>query len=299
MMDKFEAWIALHGREYKSVTEKEKRFHIFEENMKRMEEFNNNNANNYSYKQGPNEFTDLTIQEFQASYTGYKKSSSSINNTSNLVHINDGPVQKSVDWRLEGAVTPVKRQSICESCWAFSSIAALEGIYKLTTGKLVSFSEQELVDCVPNYGCNPGRMRDAYSYIKDNGIFTEQEYPYVGKLGQCKTGKNLVKIKGYASVSGGVGPLIQILNQQPVSVAIDDNSVGFLNYAGGIYDGGCGTKLNHAVTVIGYGTDDASGKDYWIIKNSWGETWGENGFMRLLRDENVCPITIDVSYPIM
>ncbi|XP_074272081.1 fruit bromelain-like [Silene latifolia] len=298
MIDQFEKWIAQHGREYKSVIEKEKRFHIFEENMRSIEEFNSNNANNYSYKQGPNEFTDMTLQEFLATYTGYKKSSST-NNTSNFVHINDVPVQKSVDWRLEGAVTPVKTQGICGSCWAFSSIAALEGIYKLKTGNLVSFSEQELVDCVEIDGCKGGRMINAYRYITNHGIFTEQDYPYVGQKGQCKQRQNLVKIKGYSTVPQGPDSLIQILNQQPVSLAIDVTSPGFRNYAGGIYDGGCGTYLHHNVAVIGYGTDDASGKGYWIIKNSWGETWGENGFMRLLRDENICPVTLDVNYPIM
>ncbi|XP_074274068.1 cysteine protease XCP1-like [Silene latifolia] len=142
-------------------------------------------------------------------------------------------------------------------------------------------------------------MREAFSYMKGTGMYPEQEYPYVGKTGLCKYRENLVKIQGFSSVAQGVDPLIQLLNLQPVSVAIDSHSAGFLNYVGGIYDGGCGSDFDHSVAVIGYGTDDSSGKDYWIIKNSWGETWGENGFMRLLRDESVCPITVDASFPIM
>ncbi|XP_074274065.1 KDEL-tailed cysteine endopeptidase CEP2-like [Silene latifolia] len=183
------------------------------------------------------------------------------------------------------------------ACWAFASIGAVEGIYKIKTGKLVSFSEQELVDCVN--GCRASNMRPAYDYIRDHGIKTEQQYPYSGAPSKCNIGPNLVKISGYASIPQGAGNLIQALNHQPVSVGLDAESTGFTYYSGGIYNGRCSTNLNHAVTVIGYGTDNASGKGYWLIKNSWGEQWGEKGYMRLLRDESVCPITLDCTYPVM
>ncbi|XP_074293885.1 fruit bromelain-like [Silene latifolia] len=301
IMDMYEQWITLHGHEYKSLTEKEKRFHIFEENMKRIEKFNSDDANK-SYKLGPNEFTDLTIQEFQAFYTGYKaEKNSSSTIASKLDRINNMDVAKSVDWRLAGAVTPVKNQKRCGSCWAFASIAAVEGINKLITGELVSLSEQELVDCVQKNGCKPGNMIKAYDYIKRHGIFADQEYPYVATADpdRCKIGQNLVKISGYEPISQGPYSLIRALNQQPVSCAINANSTEFKHYAGGVYGGGCDTHVNHAVAVIGYDTDEDSGKDYWIIKNSWGKSWGENGYMRLLRNESLCPITTYCTYPYM
>ncbi|XP_074274066.1 fruit bromelain-like [Silene latifolia] len=296
MMDKFEAWIAQYGREYKSVTEKEKRFHIFEENMRLIEEFNSNNASN-SYTIGSNEFTDLTTKEFEATYMGYDAYTNSSRLISSTLGNKNILVKQSVDWRQQGAVTPVKTQGGCGVCWAFAAIGALEGMYKIKTGKLVSFSEQELVDCI--HGCRGGDMRAAYDYIRDHGIKTEQAYPYVGRPGRCSIGSNLVKISGYKVVPHGSINLLQALNQQPIAVGLDAGSNEFKHYSGGVYTGRCGYKINHAVTAIGYGTDNASGKNYWLIKNSWGGSWGEKGYMRILRDESVCPITFNSVYPVM
>ncbi|XP_074303658.1 ervatamin-C-like [Silene latifolia] len=241
MIDKFEQWIARHSREYKSVTEKEKRFRIFEENMKSIEKFNNDGAANKSYKQGPNAFTDMTIQEFQATYTGYKahyKSSSTINST--LFGNNNKALKKSIDWRQHGVVTPVKQQAIA----AFSTVGAVEGVYKITTGKLVSFSEQELVDCLHPDGCGRvGDMKEAFKYISEKGIFTEQQYPYVGKAGKCRTGPNLVKISGYSGFSNGSNLLMEALKAQPISLGINSRAKGFNHYSSGVYNGGCGTNL--------------------------------------------------------
>ncbi|XP_074293575.1 cysteine proteinase COT44-like [Silene latifolia] len=174
--------------------------------------------------------------------------------------------------RLVGSLWSSSAFSL-RSCWAFSTVAAVEGLHKIETGKLVSFSEQELVDCLHPDGCGrPGNMKYAYNYIAENGF---SDFP---------SGENL---------------LMQALNVQPISVGIESHANGFNHYSGGIYDGGCGTNLNHAVTAIGHGRDAASGKNYWLIKNSWGASWGENGYMRLLRDERVCPLTLDCSYPVI
>ena len=192
-------------------------------------------------------------------------------------------------------------------CWAFSTVAAMEGITQIKTGKLISLSEQELVDCDTNKnrGCKGGRMTNAFEFIKSNGgLTTEANYPYEDMQGNCKPKKSAnwtTTITGYKYVpANNETALLQAVAKQPVSVAVDGSGKDFQFYSSGIFRGDCGTHLDHAVTALGYGTG-TDGTKYWLIKNSWSTMWGESGYMRIQRDasarEGLCGIAMDPCYP--
>nr|KYP43312.1 Fruit bromelain [Cajanus cajan] len=298
-----EQWMSKHQRSYTDEAEKQKRFKIFMENLEYVEKFNN--AENTSYKMGLNQFSDLTEQEFIASHTGFKISSLPVSDSSlNTIPLNLTGIPSNFDWRDKGVVTNVKNQGECACCWAFSTVGAIEGLVGIKTNKLISLSEQQLLDCDrTNNGCQGGFMVRAFKYIVDNGgIATENNYPYQGFQGTCQSGgKQLaVKISGFVNVpTNSEEYLLQAVVQQPVSVAVSINN-NFRSYREGVFAGPCGTVLNHAVTLIGYGTNN-DGTKYWLIKNSWGETWGEKGYMRLQRESGevggVCGIAKVASYP--
>lgn len=184
----------------------------------------------------------------------------------------------------------------------------MEGITKLTTGKLISLSEQELVDCDTkgdDQGCGGGLMDSAFQFIlKNGGLTTEAEYPYRHLDGTCSTKKlasHAASIKGYEDVpANDEAALLKAVANQPVSVAIDASGFAFQLYSGGVFTGTCGTELDHGVTAVGYGTA-SDGTKYWLVKNSWGTSWGENGYIRIARDvsakEGLCGIAMMASYP--
>ncbi|KAI4296899.1 hypothetical protein L6164_036819 [Bauhinia variegata] len=301
----YEEWMAKHGRTYANNAEKGKRFKIFIENLKFIENFNN--AGNNSYKMGLNMYSDLTPEEFIASHTGLRVPSlPKSSKVATLRPLNLDDVPASMDWRKKGAVTPIKNQGQCGSCWAFSAAAAVEGITRIKTGKLIPLSEQQLLDCSTNWGnhgCQGGWPDNAFEYIIDNhGLASETSYPYQGTVGTCRGSvvSAAARISGYQRVpANNEGQLLQAVAMQPVSVVIAINN-DFQNYARGIFTGQCGTQLNHAVTLVGYGTGD-DGTKYWLIKNSWGQSWGEGGYMRMLRDSGspggLCGIAKAASYP--
>lgn len=210
---------------------------------------------------------------------------------------------ESVDWRDRGAVTPVKNQGQCGSCWAFSSTGAMEGALAIGTGKLVSLSEQELVNCVKeDHGCFGGSMDDAFEYAREHAICTEIEEPYVAHSETCQACSEAVIFDACFDIEeSNQVHLKEAVSRGPVSVAIQANSDIFQHYNGGIItDRSCGTQLDHGVLIVGYGEDE--GQKYWLVKNSWGADWGEDGYVRIGRndsdsDPGVCGIAMQASFP--
>jgi len=285
------------------------RLKIFANNVDSIEQHNADKTQTYTL--GQNQFTHLTFDEFlDATHIGATRPTFLRRKAADFIHkapADASALPATVDWVSAGAVTPVKNQGNCGSCWSFSSTGALEGAYYLKYGSLLSFSEQELVSCdTTDAGCNGGWMDDAFTFVKNNGgITTEAAYPYTsgttGKSGSCiKDGyTNNVKVApaGFTDVTAGsVTALQSAVVLQPVSIAIQANQAAFQSYKSGVLTGRCGQRLDHGVLLVGYGTD--SGLDYWKVKNSWGETWGEGGYIRIERSSaDLCGVLDAASYP--
>ncbi|XP_057949837.1 ervatamin-B-like [Malania oleifera] len=307
MQERHEQWMARYGRRYNSSAEKQRRFMIFKKSVEFVEKFNS--AVNRSYTLGVHQFADLTEEEFLATHTGYSMPFDKMSTEPTPFRYESmTDVPSRIDWRERGAVTSVKHQHECGCCWAFSAVAAIEGIIKLKYDKLISLSEQQLVDCNTygmSRGCGGGWMNDAFNYVLQNqGISSEETYPYQGFDGNCDTQRAAspsAKISGYENVpSNDEASLLNAVANQPVSITIDASGEYFMHYNGGIFRGPCGSGHNHAVTIVGYGVEE-NGAKYWLIKNSWGEQWGENGYMRLQRDyedpRGLCGIAMYPTYP--
>ncbi|KAL4204681.1 hypothetical protein AMTRI_Chr01g133200 [Amborella trichopoda] len=301
---RFEQWMVDHGRVYHDDEEKAQRLEIFKENIRFIDSVNRENR---PYSLSANKFADLTYEEFKAMYLGLNANARADRVAeATLFRYENGSVPSAVDWRLKGAVTPVKDQGQCGCCWAFSAVAAIEGITKLKTGNLLSLSEQELVDCDiddDDQGCSGGTMDNAFQFIEHHGLTTEKKYPYQAADGTCNSNAlayHVATIKGYKDVpANNEKALQQAVAQQPVSVGIEA-SAAFQFYSGGVFTGDCGTNLNHGVTAVGYGKE-GDGTNYWLVKNSWGQSWGEEGYIKMQRDvhaaEGLCGIAMMASYP--
>ncbi|XP_027364351.1 low-temperature-induced cysteine proteinase-like [Abrus precatorius] len=310
MRDMYEAWLVKHGKVYNALGEKEHRFEIFKDNLRFIEE--HNKMGEKGYMLGLNKFADLSNEEYKAMFLGgrLRRSDKGLfgKKSGRYAYREGEALPDMVDWREKGAVAPVKNQGQCGSCWAFSTVAAVEGINKIVTGDLISLSEQELVDCDRGYnmGCNGGLMDYAFEFIIQNGgIDTEEDYPYRARDQTCDPNRKnarVVTIDGYEDVPpNDEKSLMKAVANQPVSVALEAGGRAFQLYQSGVFTGLCGTGLDHGVVVVGYGTEN--GTDYWLVRNSWGPEWGEDGYIRVERNvletnTGKCGIAMEPSYPI-
>lgn len=300
----FSNFISTYQKQYSSPLEFNYRKGIFSQNLNLIKE---HNENNYTWQMDINEWADQTWEEFSFNRLG---GSVSIQPSSTLIKFKSSStffLPEHVDWREKNVVTPVKDQAQCGSCWAFSTTGAVESAVALKKGSLISLSEQELVDCANNgnYGCNGGLMTQAFDWIRENnGLCSEQDYSYTAKNGNCRKSncQAVSSITSYQNVeSNNQLALKQRVAQQPVSVAIEADQSGFQFYKSGVFSGKCGTNLDHGVLLVGYGSEN--GVDYWLVKNSWGASWGDQGYIKLVRsDENSpgqCGIAMMASFPIV
>jgi hypothetical protein len=291
------------GGTLSGTDEEGERFAVFKSNL---DFIRATNSQNLSFQLGVNEFADLTSEEFAATHTGFRTLWRGLPRLG--VHeFSGGALLSEVDWTSEGKVTPVKNQGECGSCWAFSATGSLEGAWALATGTLVSLSEQQLVDCVEEDGCEGGAMDPAFEYAEQHAMCTEGSYGYVESAGSCRALSCAVGIPrggviGYKDVEADSDwALMEALAQQPVSIAIEADKLPFQLYISGVLQAsGCGVKVDHGVLAVGFGSDQ--GVDYWKVKNSWGASWGEEGYVRVLRGSGgsgECGILTMSSYPVV
>jgi len=301
---KFMEYVSTHNKSYGTVEEYRFRLAQFAEADALIEDHNSQNGSSFTL--GHNKMSDWTTAE-RKRLLGYKPSMiPRANSTVALTESNAA----GVDWVTAGAVTPVKDQGQCGSCWSFSSTGSMEGVYQIKGNALTSFSEQQLVDCVTLcFGCNGGNFTTVFNqYAEANFMFLESAWPYNAKNGKCAEGTPTtaptdMKTTGSVAVTPeDVASLKSALNLNPVSVAIEADKFKFQAYKDGVFDdSSCGTALDHAVLLVGYGTDD-QGQEYWIMKNSWGSSWGDAGYMKMAIIGNgpgTCGVMMDPVYATM
>ncbi|XP_060653855.1 procathepsin L-like [Drosophila nasuta] len=306
----FNAFKLKHHKTYQDASEELKRLQIFVENKKLIDTHNKRYvAAEESYEMGVNKFSDMTPEEFKTLVlTNLNPADSQegidyIYNPSSYVNL-----PSSVDWRDWGAVNPVKNQGSCASCWAFSAVGSLESHHFITSYQRVSLSEQNLVDCTRGYpyynqGCSGGWPIEALNYVRDNGgINTASYYPYEGQDNTCRYNKNNIgsKISAVIQIASGNEAALAsaVANKGPISVCVDASL--FQYYQSGVLnEPSCSQSVDHCVVIDGYGTDSVGG-DYWLVRNSWGENWGEKGYIRMARNRNnQCAIASYAIYPLV
>lgn len=299
----WKSWKANYAKTYTSEVEDEMRFRTFLDNAAKVAKHNlEYELGMHTFTTGLNHLADLTEDEFRATLLTVPRTPSLDN--SHEINSVVGSTPSSIDWREYGYVTDVKDQGSCGSCWSFGSTGALEGQFVQKNGTLLSFSEQQQVDCnTLCYGCNGGNAELAFHYWKKvNGPNLESDYPYTGVDGTCHTSDYQVigDVTGYVSVTKYSESALEtaVGSVGPVTIAIDASKWSFQLYTSGIYYSSTCSQysLDHQVLAVGYGSD--SDGDYWIVKNSWGTSWGLDGYIWMSRNRNNnCGIASDGSYP--
>jgi C1A family cysteine protease len=296
----FIKFVSKHGKHYATKQEFEFRAETFKATLAKLSLENSKNSNTFTV--GLNKFADWTPTEYKRilsykpmSYARAAKAFTSI----------VGDLPESVDWTTQNAVNPVKDQGQCGSCWAFSTIGAIEGGWAIKSGKLLSLSEQQLVDCdnEQNLGCNGGDMALAMQYTAKAGVETEASYPYAGVDQNCQYDSASAQVKNVGAENvpaNSANSLKSAIVAGPVSVAIEADTFVFQFYSGGVMNSkACGTNLDHGVVAVGYGIDDSTQQPYYLVRNSWGASWGLKGYIKIgiVDGPGICGIQMDAVIP--
>lgn len=294
-------------KKYENINELETRFEVFRANLRNIIIHNMDHSQNFTM--GVNQFTDLTPEEFKAQYVSGLKAEVGLAGCGSFSGSASG-APAAIDWRVKGAVTSVKDQGQCGSCWTFSATGAVEGAWAIAKGQLIDLSEEELVECAGlkygSMGCSGGQMDGAFKYIIEKGQCSLSSYPYTsgtGQSGSCKTSCSPVaKLTSCSDVKPNDQlSLKAAVAKQPVSIAIEADTKYFQSYSSGILTStSCGTNLDHGVLITGYGSEN--GIDYWMVKNSWSTSWGDQGYVKIARssstnDQGICGIAMQPSFP--
>jgi len=303
---KFVDWMREHGKEYANGREFVDRLETFASND---DYIHTHNSESSTFKVAHNAYSDMTAEEFRAhfrlgEFAGMKYPAFGEKTGEVFTH-KGGDLPDAIDWVEKKMVSEVKNQGQCGSCWAFSTTGSLESAYALKNGKIVEFSEQQLVDCDHNgdMGCNGGLMDNAFGWIENNGgLCTEQDYSYTARTGTCKQTCSVVDGSAptkFTDVGHTDNDLMAALAQQPVSVAIEADQQAFQLYHSGVLTQRCGTNLDHGVLAVGYGEEN--GTKFYKLKNSWGASWGDEGFIKIERGVSQrggqCGVLLAASFP--
>ena len=300
IFQQFQKFIKKYQKKYESINEFLARYEVFRKNV--MLTFKEENS---SYRTGITKFSDLTQQEFAKTYLNLNYDAMAMANFEPTFVRNTNAAPTAYDWRDYNRVAAVKDQGSCGSCWAFSTMANLEGLYAAKKGVIKTFSEQQLVDCdTSDSGCNGGLMEYAFAWLKKNGIMTDSDYPYKGVKQTCKQDKSKyvdMSVTGYKKLGTSTSTWSPVDEDEikeflyetgPLAIALNANPLQ--TYVSGVLDKTstqCSSSgINHAVTLVGYGYDSSSKLDYWLVKNSWGKSWGESGYFRIRRGNGTCGI---------